>query len=392
MKLVKQGFVLLLGLLTALFLLVTFLDRRQEISVFENRFLAAHPVFSKQSLLDGSYFRAWDEYVSDHTAFRDGMMRSYFWLRLNVKKQILINDIMISEESLLPYLGEKSFGSDDYAGRARDAVDRLEPIRQSVEAYGGLFLYYGIEGQSVVFREGYPSYLHTHVEYYESCAAAFRSALAEAGISAVFSHDVLTADGGSPKPYYSRVDHHYNFLGAYKSYEAICRWCGEQGLVVPIVDRESLNIHPYDGPFYGSYNRKLYDMSPIQEPFLIFDAAALPDYRRWDNGEQTDAPLIQIPEAGAPIHYSAYMGGDMGETIIRTERPELPSILIVGDSFTNPVEALCVGSFYEIRSLDFRKYDQMTLTEYLQAYPADVVVVMRDSLNYVIAEGNGDLK
>ena len=51
-----------------------------------------------------------------------------------------------------------------------------------------------------------------------------------------------------------------------------------------------------------------------------------------------------------------------------------------------------MGSFHEIRSLDFRKYDQMTLTEYLQAYPADVVVVMRDSLNYVIAEGNGDLK
>ena len=125
---------------------------------------------------------------------------------------------------------------------------------------------------------------------------------------------------------------------------------------------------------------------------MIFDASALPAYQRWDDGKRTDAPLLQLPKAGARIQYSAYMGGDLGETVIRTDRPELPNVLIVGDSFTNPVEALLVGSFNEIRSLDFRKYTEMTLTEYLQAHPADVVVVLRDSLNYVGDEGNGDLK
>ncbi|MBQ1411350.1 MAG: hypothetical protein IIY94_08760 [Oscillospiraceae bacterium] len=392
MQRIKQGFVLLLGLLAALFLLVTYLGRREEISKFEYRTLAAHPEFSKESLLDGSYFRGWDEYISDHTAFRDGMMRSYLWLRLHVKKQLLVNDIIISEESLLPYLGEKSFGSDDYAALGRDAVERLEPIRQAVEAYGGHLLYYGIEGQSVVFRDGYPPYLHTHVDYYENCAAAFRAALAEAGFSTLYAHDVFTADGGSPKRYYARVDHHYNFLGAYKSYEAICLWCREQGMEIPIVEQERLQIHPSEAPFYGAYSRKLYGLSPIEEPLLIFDASVLPSYQRWDNGEQTDAPLLQLPEEGAPIYYAAYMGGDMGETVIQTDRPELPSILIVGDSYTNPVEALCVGSFNEIRSLDFRHYDQMTLTEYLESYPADLVLILRDSLNYVIPGGNGDLK
>ncbi len=392
MKHIQRGFVICLALLTAFFLLVSLRGRRQEISEFENRYLASHPAFSLQSLLDGSFFQGWDDYFADHVAFRDGMMRDYLWLRLNVKKQVLVNEVMISQEALLPYLGEKRFGSDDYDGMAQAAVARLASIRQAVEAGGGQFLFFGVEGQSVVFREDYPAYLHTHVDYYERCAAAFRAALEEAGISALYSHDVFTQAGGSPKPFYSTVDHHYNFLGAYQSYRAICRWCQVQGLEVPIVDQEALNIRPAPEPFFGTYSRKLYGLSPIQEPLLIFDDAVLPAYERWDNGERTDAPLLQLPVGGTSIQYTAYMGGDVGETVIHTNRPELPNVLIVGDSFTNPVEALLVGSFNEIRSLDFRKYTEMTLTEYLQTYPADVVIVMRDSLNYVGDEGNGNLK
>lgn len=111
----------------------------------------------------------------------------------------------------------------------------------------------------------------------------------------------------------------------------------------------------------------------------------------WDNGERTDAPLLELPSEGEPVQYHAYMGGDKGETVIRTNHPELPNVLIVGDSFTNPVEALCTASFNELHSLDFRHYDAMTLTEYLAEYPADLVVVIRDNLNYIGAEANGDL-
>ena len=38
--------------------------------------------------------------------------------------------------------------------------------------------------------------------------------------------------------------------------------------------------------------------------------------------------------------YDYYMGGDIGETIIKTNRPGLPRVLVVGDSFTNPLEGI----------------------------------------------------
>ena len=63
----------------------------------------------------------------------------------------------------------------------------------------------------------------------------------------------------------------------------------------------------------------------------------------------------------------------------------------MGDSFTNPVEAFCAASFNEVRSLDFRYLEDRSLSEYLEGYHADLVVVMRDSLHYLDLEGNGNL-
>ena len=89
--------------------------------------------------------------------------------------------------------------------------------------------------------------------------------------------------------------------------------------------------------------------------------------------------------------YSVFMGGDIAESVIRTNRPELPGILIVGDSFTNPVEAFCIYSFDEVRSLDFRYYTKQSLTDYLAQHPADAVVIIRDNLNYAESAGDGTL-
>ena len=86
------------------------------------------------------------------------------------------------------------------------------------------------------------------------------------------------------------------------------------------------------------------------------------------------------------------MGGDIGEAVLKTTRPELPSLLIVGDSFTNPVETLIYQSFDETRSLDFRHYSDKTLTEYLRSYQPEVVLILRDDVSCLTLTGNGNLQ
>ena len=62
------------------------------------------------------------------------------------------------------------------------------------------------------------------------------------------------------------------------------------------------------------------------------------------------------------LTYGLYMGGDIAETCIRTDRSSLPTALIFGDSFTNAVESLAYYSFDEMRSVDLRHYKTQSIT------------------------------
>ena len=105
----------------------------------------------------------------------------------------------------------------------------------------------------------------------------------------------------------------------------------------------------------------------------------------------SDTPLIRIRGSGQSL-YGDYMGGDIAETIVRTNRPALPRILIVGDSFTNALELLAVFDFDEMRSLDYRHFNGPVLSDYIRAYRPDYVLILRDDVSCLGSDGNGALQ
>ena len=77
------------------------------------------------------------------------------------------------------------------------------------------------------------------------------------------------------------------------------------------------------------------------------------------------------------------MGGDISETILTTDRSELPSLLVCGSSFTNLAETLLYAGFDEMRSLDPRYYNSMSLPDYVDQYRPEVVLIMCNYGNLV---------
>ena len=92
-----------------------------------------------------------------------------------------------------------------------------------------------------------------------------------------------------------------------------------------------------------------------------------------------------------PTTYNLYMGGDYGETILETNRPELPDVLVFGDSFTNALETLLYNSFDEMRSLDLRHYTDKTLRDYITDYQPDIVICVMNDTFYYTQSGNGNV-
>ena len=113
-------------------------------------------------------------------------------------------------------------------------------------------------------------------------------------------------------------------------------------------------------------------------------------FTRTDNGQPSEKPLFVTPAADdLPTTYNLYMGGDFGETILETDRPDLPDVLIFGDSFTNALETLLYASFDETRILDLRHYKGMSLKDYISEYQPDIVLCIQNDTFYYTTTGNG---
>jgi hypothetical protein len=83
------------------------------------------------------------------------------------------------------------------------------------------------------------------------------------------------------------------------------------------------------------------------------------------------------------------MGGDFGETVLETNRPELPDVLIFGNSFTNALETLLYASFDETRILDLRHYTGGSLKDSIAEHQPDIVLCVMNDTFYYTTTGNG---
>jgi hypothetical protein len=194
--------------------------------------------------------------------------------------------------------------------------------------------------------------------------------------------------------YYYKTDHHYNFEGAYATYYEIIRNLQQSGVynIKPPIEKPGMDIVTLPNPFGGSRNRQVYYMFPAQEQIKIAYLKNPIPYKKYTNGKPDNRLYYLGSNESDMINYGVYMGGDWAETVIKTNNSKLPNLLVFGDSFTNAIEPLLYANFNETRVLDLRHYNKMSLYEYIDKYSPDVVLMVRDDLNYGSLEGNGNFK
>ena len=210
------------------------------------------------------------------------------------------------------------------------------------------------------------------------------------GIAYVDMGEIFDAEGHLPE-FSSKVDNHYGLRGAYVTYRAAAERLAADGCALHVPEEGTdVTFSALPNPYMGSRTRKLLGLRGSDEKLLTASFAEDIPFTRFDNGAAAEATVYALPGSDAePLTYGLYMGGDIAETVIRTDRPELPNALIFGDSFTNPVECLAYYSFNELRSVDLRHYTVQSLSDYIAAYQPDVVLCVRDYQALLSREFNG---
>ena len=269
-----------------------------------------------------------------------------------------------------------------------EKTGELKALAGHVQDYGGLFCYVGVPGQRYVYYDEYPEYLSIGRSLVDYCEGRVFDALADTDAVAVNMREVFDATGDA-KRYYSALDNHYNYDGVLLTYRTLMKAINERlDTPLKVYEDRDLVFHTEEQEFFGSYSRRICNLQARKEHLVWAEPKEPVPFTREDGHVRVPANTFEQPDPAVST-YAGYMGGDIGETVIRTGRDDLPSILVFGDSFTNPLEGLLYASCGEFRSLDFRHYDAMTLYEYIDLYQPDIVIAVRDNMSYNQFEDNG---
>lgn len=372
---------------------LTIAKNSSAISKLENRTLAQKPKYSKELLLSGEYFRSWEEYLTDHIFGRTYWIKGYSFLNASLLKKHSINNIVIADNgTLLPFIPHnRVYDLDDLKNNINNSVEEISNLSNYINNYGGEFYFIGIPEQSSYLRDKYPSYYRNGEEFLNSSEENMFKGLDKNNINYINMMEKYKLNDF--EEYYFKTDHHYTFRGAYKAYtEIIDRIINdsEQIIIREPLREEEIEFITLENPIWGSRNRSLSFIYPTDEKLEIGYPVEQIDYEKVTNGNaDPEFYYTEYLEKGRPS-YGVYMGGDHAETIITTDREELPDLLIFGDSFTNPLEPLLYYHFNQTRILDLRYYSEMSLYEYIEEYKPEYIIMVRDDLNYSSSIGNGD--
>lgn len=185
--------------------------------------------------------------------------------------------------------------------------------------------------------------------------------------------------------WYYRSDHHWETPTAYQAYADILAVLkpGE-----PTVGYEEIVWD--DVPFFGSLSRS--GLCPVSDSDFIRDywidlaglevvvdgepiSVNLLDHRsKYESGEMAEDPYTN--------RYAEYFHGDYGLIEIHNEVASSDdALLIVGDSFTNPMERFFASSYRDIYVFDARHNDE-PLHEFIAEHDIDDVAFVLGSTNF----------
>lgn len=356
---------------------------------YENRNLAAFPALTWESLWDGSFGADVETWYSDHAPGRTTLLKADTKVQMDVLKRPNVNGVVVNGDGVLLPFCDYPAGPVEFGYSAEIMSARFGNLSRHVAEQGGRFLFVGIPEQSVYFSDRYPAELYDRKMEMKDGDDTFFRYLKEQGVPYLDLRETL--DGmGKPEELYSRVDHHYTFYGAWVVYHAVMDRLNADGWQLPVLSEDDVEFRELPNPYIGSRSRKLYQLWKGGEKAVIGVQKDPVPYTREDNGSPSDKPLyITYENPEQPTTYNLYMGGDFGETVLKTDRPELPKALIFGDSFTNAMEPLLYTAFDETHILDLRHYQEKSLAEYVTDYQPDVVLCVLNDTFFYTPTGNG---
>lgn len=304
----------------------TILLPKNRYSYYENRNLSAFPEITAESVLSGQVFDDLETLFCDYAAWRTPALKAVTWADLNVFRRPVVNETVVTDDVLLPQLYDPAMSDDDIRAQAKLVAEDNAALQKQVESYGGHYCYVAVPCQYVYYEDSYPAYLTNRSHYTDLELSALTEEMNAQGVCFLDMGPVFDSLGHPPE-FSSRVDNHYGLLGAYETYRAaVQKINGDYGLALSFPEEGTdVTFSALPNPYMGSRTRKLLGLRGDDEKLLTAAFREDIPFTRLDNWQEVASAVYDLPATeDEALTYGLYMGGDIAETCIRTDRPLAP--------------------------------------------------------------------
>lgn len=356
---------------------VTLIRQQKELSTSENRSLQKFEHFTINTYLDSTYQSSLENALSDQFIGAATIKEKF----KSALKFFNYNDIpkFICSEKYVNLDGEYyNYNCDDALILKYETMseDTLANIKQRLNIYNNInnytdTYYYFISTPSI--------YNFEKNEYKIDMISILKENLNN-------SYKLSALEFNDYEEYinlFYKTDHHWNYKGSYEGYKDIISMMLPNEKVIEPIEETSFN----DIFFYGSAARvsQIFD---YKEKFKVYkfdypDMDILNNRSSDQYGNENEYSTGNYPKDKLAGHYGEYYGGDSGEVIFDTNDTKKGNILILGSSFTNPINKLIASHFNKTYVIDLRHYEELTseifnIKKYIDENKIDKVLIIMD--------------
>ena len=344
------------GTTLAVLFLGAVLHKPIEFSETENRYLEQRPKVTTAKLLDGSFMKDYETFITDQFP-----KKSFF---MGIKTALERFRGRTDDNGV--YFGKEGYLFGKYDGalfESETAKNNITVIADFVKMYADKF---GKEhfkialapSSSEILKDRLPANAPVYNQ-----TAFIDEIIKEAGEDFVIDLGKNLKEHINDYIYY-RTDHHWTSLGAYYGYETIAKAMGLE--VLPLKDFKADIV---DRDFLGTYDSKVntgITGGVIPDSITIYSSEEIDKAgMMWDNDkDKTFNSIYHLDALKGKDKYTVFFGGNHSVTDIKTDNKTGKTLLIIKDSFAHSLAPFLIKDYDRIIMLDLRYFNK-SLKKYL---------------------------
>ncbi len=347
--------VMVIGIIYGILALTCLLKEDEEYSFSERRMLAKPPKLSAESVLDGSYMKQAEEYVTDQFPGRDLWRSLKAGFSLNMMQKSDTNGI---------------YEKDGYLCSMEYPMDEDSLVRAG-EIFTGIYEKYLKESDVKVYFSIIPdkSCFLSEGKY---LAMDYELFMKEMYAQAEFAKPVPIHEMLQLSDYY-RTDTHWRQEEITDVAEALAEAMGAR------LTRE-YEVKTLETPFYGVYyGQAALPIAPDTVSYCTNEV--LEQGKAFDYENNREIPIYDISKADGRDPYEMYLGGNI--SLATMENPDSDTgkeLVVFGDSFARSLLPLMLEGYDKIILLDIRYLPSAYVGNYVTFTNQDVLFLYSTSV------------